>query len=83
MADIDEEVLEDIANLNIEPLVSLNDFEECFAHACRYDVTVPKWPGRTILIYKLGNNWTRLDNIPGRHAELVLIDQIQTELNTR
>ncbi|KAH3740635.1 hypothetical protein DPMN_047344, partial [Dreissena polymorpha] len=48
-----------------------------------YDVTEPPWPRRTILIYNLGNNWTRPDNIPGRHAELVLIDQIQRELNAR
>ncbi|KAH3871371.1 hypothetical protein DPMN_034571 [Dreissena polymorpha] len=81
-------------NLNIGPLVSLNDFKECFAHDGKYgDNAQNKWKSKTILIYKLGDNpFRKLENVPnmfgqvvspGKHAEIVLIEKIQTEIENR
>ncbi|XP_071149326.1 uncharacterized protein [Mytilus edulis] len=72
-----------------KPLVSEEEYCKCFAHPYAYGTDHSKWPGNTILLYKYSSNattkyknipeniWKRIDNEQQRHAEFIMINELE------
>lgn len=74
---------------NKKQLVPEEEFSNCFAIPYAYGTYNWQWPHKTILLYKYSSNatakyqyipedtWKRIDNKPGQHAELIMIEDLE------